>query len=38
MWETVVKIRFGYLRCLIILSAVVLTLNLAIVLGKDFVY
>ncbi|XP_026816758.1 proton-coupled folate transporter-like [Rhopalosiphum maidis] len=35
MWETVVKKRFGYLRCIIILSAVVLTFNIAIVLGED---
>ncbi|XP_060858447.1 probable peptidoglycan muropeptide transporter SLC46 [Metopolophium dirhodum] len=35
MWETVMKRRFGFLRCIIILSAVVLTFNLAIVLGED---
>lgn len=34
MWQTVIKQRFGYLRCIIILSAVVLTLNLVIVLGE----
>jgi len=38
MWETVMKKRFGFLRCIIILSAVVLTFNLAIVLGKYLTY
>jgi len=38
MWETVMKKRFGFLRCIIILSAVVLTFNLAIVLGKYLIY
>jgi len=38
MWETVMKKRFGFLRCIIILSAVVLTLNIAIMLGKYLVY
>lgn len=35
MWETVMKKRFGFLRCIIILSAVVLTFNLVIILGED---
>lgn len=34
MLKTVTKQRLGYLRCIIVLSAVVLTLNLAIVLGE----
>jgi len=38
MWETVMKKRFGFLRCIIILSAVVLTFNLAIVLGKYLIH
>jgi len=38
MWETVMKKRFGFLRCIIILCAVVLTLNLAILLGKYLIY
>jgi len=38
MWRTVIKQRFGYLRCIIILSSVVLTLNLVIVLGKCLLF
>eukprot|EP00102_Acyrthosiphon_pisum_P010126 XP_008178301.1 PREDICTED: proton-coupled folate transporter isoform X2 [Acyrthosiphon pisum] len=39
MWQTVTKQRFGYLRSIIILSAVLLTLNLIVLFGEaSFMY
>ncbi|CAI6373169.1 unnamed protein product [Macrosiphum euphorbiae] len=39
MWQTVTKQRFGYLRSIIILSAVLLTLNLIVLFGEaSFIY
>ncbi|XP_022169083.1 proton-coupled folate transporter-like isoform X2 [Myzus persicae] len=39
MWQTVMKQRFGFLRCIIILSAVLLTINLIILFGENsFMY
>ncbi|KAL5239273.1 hypothetical protein ACI65C_006683 [Semiaphis heraclei] len=39
MWQTITKRRFGFLRCIIVLSAALLTLNLIILLGEDsFMY
>lgn len=37
MWNTVMKKRFGFLRSIIILSTVGLTLNFMIYLGKRFI-
>ncbi|CAI6360679.1 unnamed protein product [Macrosiphum euphorbiae] len=39
MWKTVTKQRYGYLRCIIMLSAVLLTLNLIVEFGEaSFMY
>ncbi|XP_050427461.1 proton-coupled folate transporter-like [Adelges cooleyi] len=38
MFQTVIKPRAGYLRCIIIVSAIVLTLNLAILIGEESLF